>query len=53
MELQGLMGFFVLAGAAPRGRSAPKPMAKALARAGNLRTLTRAADESSGEFTRF
>jgi methyl-accepting chemotaxis protein len=51
MELQSLMGFFTLArGREAETRRAAKPLSKATSR---TRTLGRAADETSGEFTRF
>ena len=57
MELQSMMAFFTLEGAGgrPSGHQAAarttRPQAKA--KAGNLRPVLRAPDESSGEFTRF
>jgi hypothetical protein len=51
MELQSLMGFFTLEGGADRPRSVRKVQAKAPAK--SFRTLSRSADETSGEFTRF
>jgi methyl-accepting chemotaxis protein len=50
-ELQALMGFFTLAGSREAAARRPgKPAPRALPRA---RTMTRVADDNSGEFTRF
>jgi methyl-accepting chemotaxis protein len=53
MELQSLMGFFTLEHGADRTRGQRKAPPKIAARPGGLRSLSRNADETSGEFTRF
>jgi methyl-accepting chemotaxis protein len=54
MELQSLMGFFTLEGGGERTRSVRKASPRILApKAPAFRTLSKAADENSGEFTRF
>jgi methyl-accepting chemotaxis protein len=54
MELQSLMGFFTLEGRrSDQGPGQRKLAPKAPPKTGTFRTLSRVADENSGEFTRF
>jgi methyl-accepting chemotaxis protein len=53
MELQSLMGFFTLEGGSGRSRTAQRPQLKAAPKASTFRTLSRVAEDTSNEFTRF